>query len=89
MGGRFGDYWFDADIDDIFAMSGSVTAFAPDDNPQGPNILGYRIAWTQSFKFEAVCIKGPYAGKVLSTVEKQYKSEGHWARRDFKGCFLD
>ncbi|MDD4018820.1 MAG: hypothetical protein PHV28_12855 [Kiritimatiellae bacterium] len=88
MGGKYGDFWFDADIEDVLAGAGHFVAIAPDDNPEGPNILGYRVRWTQLFRFEAVCIKGPYAGKVLSTSEREYRTEGHWAGKDFKGYFL-
>jgi hypothetical protein len=38
----------------------------------------YRLPWTQSFKWEARCTDGPNRGKVLSSIERQFKTSGHW-----------
>ncbi len=49
----------------------------------------YRIPWTQHFRFEAVCTEGENKGKILSTEERLYHSEGHKTGDKFKGYFKD
>jgi len=41
------------------------------------DIPDYRFSWTQRFRWEAECTAGSNAGKILSTVERYYHSEGH------------
>ena len=52
--------------------------YAEGDNPDGQTFFIYRLPWTQSFKWEARCTSGPNKGKILSTIERKFKTTGHW-----------
>ena len=79
IGNRFGAY----DID--HAAGGGMTdninpyvGYAEGDSPDGQTLFIYRLPWTQSFKWEARCTSGPNKGKILSTIERKFKTSGHW-----------
>ena len=79
VGNRFGPYSLD------HAADGGMTDFkrpyvgyAESDSPDGQNFYFYRLPWTQSFKWEARCTAGPGKGKILSSVERQFKTSGHF-----------
>ncbi len=81
IGNRFGPYV----LDHSKIGGGGVTdpsrpyiAYAEGDSPDGQNFFLYRLPWTQSFKWEARCIKGPNSGKILSTIERKFRTTGHW-----------
>ena len=52
--------------------------YAEGDSPDGQTLFIYRLPWTQSFKWEARCTQGPNKGKILSTIERKFKTSGHW-----------
>ena len=79
VGNRFGTYKLD------HAGDGGETdsrkpyiGYAESDSPDGQNFYFYRLPWTQSFKWEARCKSGPAKGKILSTIEREFKTSGHW-----------
>ena len=79
VGSRFGTYKLD------HAGDGGETdsrkpyiGYAESDSPDGQNFYFYRLPWTQSFKWEARCKSGPAQGKILSTIERKFKTSGHW-----------
>ena len=79
IGNRFGPY-----VLDHAAEGGMTDAFKPyvgyaeGDSPDGQTLFLYRLPWTQSFKWEARCTGGPNKGKILSIIERQFKTSGHW-----------
>ena len=79
VGNRFGPYTLD------HAGEGGMTdykkpyiAYAENDSPDGQNFYLYRLPWTQSFKWQARCTGGRNAGKILSTIERKFRTSGHW-----------
>ena len=82
QGGQIGPFVLDGE-DDQFVES-YPTSYAPDDWPEGPGIgipfapePLYRVPWSWDFLFEAVCVKGPWRGRVLSSARKFYHAAGH------------
>lgn len=93
-GGMVGPYLQDGKDEQSF--SDGNKGYAPTDWPEGPGIrvpyteIGYRVAWSWDFLFEAICTGGPDSGKTLSTVRKFYRTVGHKNGADFpKGTFSD
>ena len=82
QGGQIGPFVLDGE-DDQFVESYPIS-YAPDDWPEGPGIgipfasePLYRVSWNWDFKFEALCVKGPWEGRVLSSARKFYSAAGH------------
>jgi len=92
-GGQIGPYFLDGTPEDF--IEGTTIGYAPDDWPEGPGIgwwnkVYYRTSWSWDFMFEAVCTRGGWKGKTLSTSWKLYWADGHKAgETDFKHGFLD
>ena len=79
VGNRFGPYNLDHGGDGGMTDSRKpYIGYAESDSPDGQNFYFYRLPWTQSFKWEARCTSGPDKGKILSTVERKFKTSGHW-----------
>ena len=92
-GGQIGPYFMDGNSENF--VEGTTIGYAPDDWPEGPGIgwwnkVYYRISWSWDFKFEAVCTKGDWKGKTLSTRKKLYWADGHKPGETvFRHGFLD
>ena len=88
-GGDFGPYEVDETVGGYYTLGASHTGYAEGDSPDGQGVLFglYRLKWTQAFKWEAHCVKGAHAGKVLSTLEKKYTTTGHFWGEPYKGGF--
>ena len=79
IGNRFGSYKIDHGGDGgMTDMKKPYIGYAEVDSPDGQNFYVYRLPWTQSFKWQARCTKGPDTGKILSTAERKFKTSGHW-----------
>ncbi len=59
---------------------------AEGDAPYGLGLL-YHFRWTQHFRWKARCTKGALVGKPLSTVERKYRTTGHWHGSPYSGSF--
>ena len=79
VGNRFGPYYLDHVGDggrtDFWKP---YVGYAEGDSPDGQGFFVYRLPWTQSFKWNARCTSGPDAGKILSTIERKFRTSGHW-----------
>lgn len=80
--GRYGGVWGPYKLD--HAADGGITyahrpyvGFAEPDSPDGQVFLIWRLPWTQSFKWQARCTDGPNKGKILSSIERKFKTTGH------------
>jgi len=86
-GGVFGKYYLDHS--GVVGSSAGDAGFAEGDSPEGQSFAHiYYYPWTQAFLWKARCLSGPHAGKTLSTLEKKYRTSGHWRSRPFTGIFL-
>ena len=90
IGGRYGDYVLDhADEGGGSYLDEPYTGYAEGDKPDGQTLFIYRMPWTQAFKFIAICSDGPNKGKQLSSIEKLFKTDGHFFGQPYEGRFVD
>ena len=79
IGNRLGAYKLDHAMDGGFTeFRKPYIAYAEGDSPDGQTLFFYRLPWTQSFKWEARCTSGPDKGKILSSIERKFRTTGHF-----------
>lgn len=88
IGNKYGSYGLDHSGERESSLDDPYSGYAEGDTPDGQSLFFYRLPWTQSFKFVARCVKGQMNGQVLSTIEKKFKTTGHWFGQPYTGSFV-
>ena len=89
IGNRYGKYVLDHGGERERLNEDPFTGYAEGDTPNGQTLFFYRLPWTQSFKYVARCALGRLAGTIFSTVEKKFKTDGHWLGQEYNGRFVE
>ena len=89
IGNKYGSYGLDHSGERVSSLDDPYSGYAEADTPDGQSLFFYRMPWTQSFKFVARCVKGKMNGQVLSTIEKKFKTTGHWFGQPYTGSFVE
>ena len=89
IGNKYGSYGLDHSGERVSSLDDPYSGYAEGDTPDGQSLFFYRMPWTQSFKFVARCVKGQMDGQVLSTIEKKFKTTGHWFGQPYTGSFVE
>ena len=89
IGNKYGSYGLDHSGERESSLDDPYSGYAEGDTPDGQSLFFYRLPWTQSFKFVARCVKGQMNGQVLSTIEKKFKTTGHWFGQPYTGSFVE
>ena len=89
VGNKYGSYGLDHGGERESSLEDPYSGYAEGDTPDGQSLFLYRLPWTQSFKFVARCVKGKMNGQVLSTIEKKFKTTGHWFGQPYTGSFVE